>query len=489
MAGTGDSSSLILAGASGYGGSSPGARPQEKEPFYASERQKLNKINGCFPRSQDRPVLVIPPEAIMEDVDYLASHALICKFLGIRISLAALEAWIRRSWQVEGDMDIMLAGNSYFLVNFSCMSDRNRVFEGGPYFYNSVGLFVKPWHPGFNSAEDLPSRVPVWIRLPRLPLEFWREDILRQIAAVLGKPTAIAHQSLDKKVISYARICVEIDLNNPLPDSLEICLGSSSWIQQLDYESIPFRCRICHVYGHLQRQCPRASKGNGTPVGFSGPRMANDGRGNDQNVSLGKGNVQSDSAGKGKAHMNSSSQEPGPSNTSGPDKDGFIPARNRAKGRGKKRSHLDRQVDSGFNRFEVLDNMVIEEGIPTEAQCAATGSEGRSSTLSDIQDVVAQKMPEISIGPDSGALVVSPASQEKDVLLADLVKDVFASSTGKGSSLALGLMQRPFKKVSFTTPSRVGRKQDQEKIKLTGDLLVESGAVKTLDEHFPHSTQ
>lgn len=113
-------------------------------------------------------------------------------------------------------------------------------------------------------------------------------------------------------------------------------------------------------------------------------------------------------------------------------------------------------MDSGFNRFEVLDNMVIEEGIPAEAQCAATGLEGRSSTLSDIQDVVAPKMPEISIGPESGALVVSPASQEKDVLLADLVKDVFASSNGKGSSLALGLMQRPFKKVSFTTPSRVG---------------------------------
>ena len=57
-------------------------------------------------------MLLIPPEAVMEDVDYLATHALICKFLGIWISLAALEAWIRRSWQVEGNMDIMLAGNS-----------------------------------------------------------------------------------------------------------------------------------------------------------------------------------------------------------------------------------------------------------------------------------------------------------------------------------------------------------------------------------------
>ena len=97
-------------------------------------------------------------------------------------------------------------------------------------------------------------------------------------------------------------------------------------------------------------------------------------------------------------------------------------------------------MDSGFNRFEVLDNMVIEEGIPIEAQCATIGLEGRSSALSGNQDVVAQKMPEISIGPEYGALVVSPASQEKDVLLADLVKYVFASSKGKGSSLALGLM-------------------------------------------------
>ena len=73
--------------------------------------------------------------------------------------------------------------------------------------------------------------------------------------------------------------------------------------------------------------------------------------------------------------------------------------------------------------------------------------------------------------------------------MTDLVKDVCASSKGKGSSLALGLMQRPFKKVSFTTPSRVGRKKDQDKIKLSGDLLVESGVVKTLDAHFPHSAQ
>ena len=31
------------------------------------------------------------------------------------------------------------------------------------------------------------------------------------------------------------------------------------WIQQIDYEQFPFRCRIYHEYGHFGRNC---SKGN-----------------------------------------------------------------------------------------------------------------------------------------------------------------------------------------------------------------------------------
>ena len=50
----------------------------------------------------------------------------------------------------------------------------------------------------------MPSRVPIWVRLPRPPLEFWREDILHKIAILLGKPMTVATQTLDKKVISFA---------------------------------------------------------------------------------------------------------------------------------------------------------------------------------------------------------------------------------------------------------------------------------------------
>lgn len=256
----GISKGLVIADAKVSPGVSDDVHVPLKATSFVGESSKLKKVNGCLPRSQDRPVLVLSPELVQEDFSYWTQHVLICKFLSIRVSLSALESWMRSTWQVEGDFDILVAGNGFFLVDFSCISDRNRVFEGGPYFFNQVGLFIKPWHGGFNAAEDLPSRVPVWVRLPWLPLEFWREDILQQIAALLGKSVAIAQNTLIKKVFSFARIYVEIDLNNPLPESLEICIGLDSWIQQIDYESLPFRCRFCHEYGHLHRQCPRVSK-------------------------------------------------------------------------------------------------------------------------------------------------------------------------------------------------------------------------------------
>ena len=93
----------------------------------------------------------------------------------------------------------MLVANSYFMVVFSNIADRNRVFKGGSYFYNQVRLFIKPWHASFNSAKKMPSQVPVWVCLPCLSLDFWREDILHKIASLLGKPMAVATQTLDKK--------------------------------------------------------------------------------------------------------------------------------------------------------------------------------------------------------------------------------------------------------------------------------------------------
>lgn len=125
-------------------------------------------------------------------------------------------------------------------MNFSCILDPNRAFEGMPYFYNQFDLFIKPWHVGFYSMEELPSKVPIWVHLPWMSLECWRRDILQLISMVLRKPIGPSQQTLHKRIFSYVCVCVEIDLSNPLLDSIDLIVGSSSWTQPLDYEMFPF---------------------------------------------------------------------------------------------------------------------------------------------------------------------------------------------------------------------------------------------------------
>ena len=47
-----------------------------------------------------------------------------------------------------------------------------------------------------------------------------------------------------------------MDLSGALPDEVILEVFYEEWIQTIDYEHIPFRCRKCHEHGHLFKDCP-----------------------------------------------------------------------------------------------------------------------------------------------------------------------------------------------------------------------------------------
>lgn len=42
-------------------------------------------------------------------------------------------------------------------------------------------------------------------------------------------------------------------LDKALPDPVSLFHDDFEWIQHIDYEHVPFRCRRCHAHGHLFR--------------------------------------------------------------------------------------------------------------------------------------------------------------------------------------------------------------------------------------------
>ena len=47
-----------------------------------------------------------------------------------------------------------------------------------------------------------------------------------------------------------------MDLSKALLEAIKLLWDDDEWIQNLDYEQVPFRCHRCHEYGHLFRECP-----------------------------------------------------------------------------------------------------------------------------------------------------------------------------------------------------------------------------------------
>jgi len=84
------------------------------------------------------------------------------------------------------------------------------------------------------------SKMPIWVRLHGLPLHFWHQKTLTAIGNSLGKFLKTDEDRTIRGIFTFARICVEVDLSQGLPDHIVLNFNNTQWIQQLDYENTAF---------------------------------------------------------------------------------------------------------------------------------------------------------------------------------------------------------------------------------------------------------
>jgi hypothetical protein len=72
----------------------------------------------------------------------MREHALIGKFLGLWPSEHDLMRWIKDWWNPKGDYEGQLISKGFFTIIIYSMEDKGRIFDNGPYFYNSAELFL-----------------------------------------------------------------------------------------------------------------------------------------------------------------------------------------------------------------------------------------------------------------------------------------------------------------------------------------------------------
>ncbi|KAF7833178.1 LIM domain-containing protein A-like [Senna tora] len=105
--------------------------------------------------------------------------------------------------------------------------------------------------------------MPVWIRVPNLPIEYYEKHILWRLGDLFGKTLKIDEHTLKEqngKVeverANFARVCKEIDLRKKLLSKFR----QFGRVHHIEYEGLRLVCFDCGKFGHNKEGCPNNRK-------------------------------------------------------------------------------------------------------------------------------------------------------------------------------------------------------------------------------------
>ncbi|XP_006287598.2 uncharacterized protein LOC17883892 [Capsella rubella] len=223
--------------------------PEEVVPHeFVKTHTKLTFPDGL----NGEPVITVGRE-VMEAMNGLWKKCMVVKVLGRSLSIAVLSRKLKEMWRPQGAMVVTDLPRQFFVVRFEFEEEYMAALTGGPWKMFGSYLMVQAWSPDFDPLRHDIVTMPVWIRLLNIPMNLYHSSILMIIAEGLGKPIREDLTTLKFDRARFARVCVEVDLSQPLKGMVLI----NEERYYVSYEGLTNICSGCGMYGHLVHTCPR----------------------------------------------------------------------------------------------------------------------------------------------------------------------------------------------------------------------------------------
>ncbi|CAJ2631940.1 unnamed protein product [Trifolium pratense] len=209
------------------------------------------KIEFVTPKVTNGEIEVeIDESDIVNEVKFWDS-ALIMYVLGGELSMNGVKQFMIKMWNFVKLPDMYYNEEGYFILRFHSYADRDVVLMGGPYTIRNMPMLLREWKPNFNLKNDMLRTLPIWVKLPQLPLYLWGVKSLSKIGSALGTPLVTDECTANKFRISYARILVEVDITQELATEITIKDSEGGRMKQpVEYEWKPTFCDKCQKFGH-----------------------------------------------------------------------------------------------------------------------------------------------------------------------------------------------------------------------------------------------
>ncbi|MBA0779716.1 hypothetical protein Gotri_003930 [Gossypium trilobum] len=142
---------------------------------------------------------------------------------------------LNQLWNLSGELQLIDLDSGFFVVQFSCFDDFEKVLKGGPW-----------------ALEASFNLVAVWVRLPELLLEYYDPTILAKIGQSLGTLLRVDNATSSESRGKYARFCVQVNIESPLKQFILI----DGRKQYLQFEGLDLFYFSCVIIGHRHENCP-----------------------------------------------------------------------------------------------------------------------------------------------------------------------------------------------------------------------------------------
>ncbi|OIT02999.1 hypothetical protein A4A49_04669 [Nicotiana attenuata] len=154
-------------------------------------------------------------------------------------------------WHFASTPQVLIHDEGYFIFKFESDDDRDMVLQNGPYTFNNRPMMLKIWEPDFQMSKESTKNVPVWVNFPGLPIQYWTAENLGRIASSIGTPICTDKLAAQEARVSYARMLIEMDVSQTLPETMLIEVAEGKTREQtLSYDWHPSFCHDCLTIRH-----------------------------------------------------------------------------------------------------------------------------------------------------------------------------------------------------------------------------------------------
>ncbi|GJV01912.1 hypothetical protein Tco_1335481 [Tanacetum coccineum] len=208
------------------------------------------------------------PMAAVDAIKHKFDNTLVGFFVGKKVAFTLVKNYVVNTWGKFGFQNVIRDDDGFHFFKFASSSGVEKVIEQGPWMIRGTPIILTKWSPSLTISKDEVTRVPVWVKLHRVPVVAYSEDGLSIIATQIGMPITLDAFTSDMCVnpwghIGFARALIEVSTENDLKKEVILAVpledgkGHTNVTIKVEYKWKPPLCLDCHCFGHDGVNCPK----------------------------------------------------------------------------------------------------------------------------------------------------------------------------------------------------------------------------------------